>query len=68
MPGSYRLIPYRPDDEEFIRAPEAGRRLGVRTREVYRLIEEGVFRIAKDDKGWLRIPRSDIDDYLRRSA
>jgi excisionase family DNA binding protein len=68
MTPSYRRIPYRPDDEDFVRTPEVGRRLGIRTRQVYELIDEGVLRVAIDDRGLLRVPASDIDDYLRRRS
>jgi hypothetical protein len=68
MPSSYRRIPYRPDEEEFVRTPEAGRRLGLTTHEVFRLIDLGTLRIAVDDRGLARVPAADLDDYLRRSA
>jgi excisionase family DNA binding protein len=66
--NSYRRVPYRPEEEEFVRTTEAGRRLGVKTPQVYQLIEEGVLRVAMDDRGRGYVPRSDVDDYLRHSA
>jgi hypothetical protein len=64
-----RRVPYRPDEEEWTRTPDAARRLDVRIRGVYRL-DEGVFRNALDDerhRAW--VPVADVEAYLgRRSA
>ena len=68
MTHRYRRIPYRPEEQEFVRTPEVGRRLGMRTRRVYDLIEEGALRIAIDDRGLPRVPASDVDEYLRRRS
>jgi excisionase family DNA binding protein len=65
---TYRPTPYCPDDEEFLRCPEAGRRLEIRTADVYRLIDDGVLRFARDDRGFVRVPASDVEEYRRRRS
>jgi predicted site-specific integrase-resolvase len=64
----YRRIPYRPDEEEFVRAPVAAERLGIRTRELYDLVDDGVLRIAADEKGRPVVPTADLEAHLKRRS
>jgi excisionase family DNA binding protein len=68
MTSARRPTPYRPNDEEFLRCPEAGRRLEIRTADVYRLIDDGVLRFPRDDRGFVRVPASDVEEYRRRRS
>jgi hypothetical protein len=66
--ASYRRVPYRPQVEEWLRTPEAGRRLGIRTREVFELVDRGLLRIAVDDKGRGWVPTADVEAYRKRRS
>jgi hypothetical protein len=68
MKPRYRRVPYRPDEEEWVRAPEAGRRLEIHTREVFELVDAGVIRIAVDAKGHAWVPVADVEAYLKRRS
>jgi excisionase family DNA binding protein len=51
-------------DQELVTTPEAGRRLGITTREVYDLIDAGDLPVVRTDDG-PQVPVSAID--ARRS-
>jgi hypothetical protein len=66
--ATYRRVAYRPDVEAWLRTPDAGRRLGIRTRAVFELVDQGMLRIAIDDRGRGWVPLADVEAYLRRRS
>ena len=68
MTSTYRRVPYRPEEEQWLRTPIAGRRLGIRTRDVFQLVDDGELRIAIDERGRGWVPLADVEAYRKRRS
>lgn len=48
-----------------IRLPEAAPRLGLRTKDIYQLVEAGRLRLVSGDAGWPDVDEAAIDELAR---
>ena len=55
----------RTDEIDWLSTPEAAQRLGIATRTLYRLINDGQVPAYKFGRV-IRLQRSDVDDYIDR--
>lgn len=54
--------------EDTLSTPEAGRRLGVPTAEVYRLVDAGELEFVKDARGQVRVTVASVEAYEGRGG